>query len=112
MKAAGVDRHLGMLCCCSLLDCCHDENGQPFNCGHVHKVHVHSGSPRSGWLYPWTQEEYDADKRYWSRPDPDGYPEGSLERLVTEYELKEWRQRELARIAASEVEQFGSSAGS
>ena len=41
--AAGVDRHLGMWCGCSLLDCCHDENGRTFNCGRSRDRHVHSG---------------------------------------------------------------------
>lgn len=89
-----ADRHLGMYCCCGLLDCCHDENGDAFNCGRGRTVHVHSGNPATGYLYPWTQEEYDAQQRYWNRPDPDEYPEGSLERLVTEAGLDEWRRRE------------------
>jgi hypothetical protein len=97
-----VDRHLGMYCCCGLLDCCHDETGDwdAFNCGHGRTVHVHSGSPASGYLYPWAQEEYDAWQRYLNRPDPGEYPDGSLERLVTEAELEEWRkrERELARL--------------
>jgi hypothetical protein len=87
-----------MYCCCALLDCCHDEAGHwdAFNCGRGRTVHVHSGNPATGWLYPWTQEEYDAQRRYWDRPDPDEHPKGSLERLVTEAELEDWRERERA----------------
>jgi hypothetical protein len=106
---APVDRHLGMLCCCGLLDCCHNENGRPFNCGLIREVHVHSGSPQSGWLYPWSPEEYDAWQRYLNRPDPDDYPEGTLQRLVLEAELEDWRKREQSlRLAAGSP--FGATA--
>lgn len=88
-----VDRHLGIQCSCALIECCHNEDHPP--CG-SRGIHVHSGSPASGCTRPWTWEEYDAEQRYWNRPDPDGYPEGSLERLVTEAELEEWRKREHA----------------
>lgn len=100
--ATDVDRHLGLVCMCALLDCCHDEQeDKPFSCGRQHDRHVHSGNPATGYLYPWTQEEYDAQQRYWNRPDPDRHPEGSLEHLVTEGELEEWRksERELARLS-------------
>ena len=45
-----VDRHLGLLCICLLLDCCHDEDQGP--CRSL-GTHAHSGSPASGYLYPW-----------------------------------------------------------
>ena len=45
-----VDRHLGMRCFCPLLDCCHNEDQEP--CA-SYGTHVHSGSPASGYLYPW-----------------------------------------------------------
>ena len=94
--APAVDRHLGMYCCCPLLDCCHNErDGEPFGCGR-RGGHVESGNPATGYLWPWTDEEYDAQQRYWNRPDPDEYPEGSLERLATEALLEDWRKNELA----------------
>lgn len=85
-----VDRHIGLRCGCPLLDCCHNE-GMP-SCG-ARGHHVDSGSPPSGYLYPWTQAGYEAEQRYWHRPDPERYEEGSLERLVTEAELEEWRRQ-------------------
>lgn len=93
--ARRIDRHTGMYCCCGLLDCCHNEEiwGE-FNCGEGRRVHVHSGSPNSGYLFGWTDEQYAAWQRYLNRPDPAEYPEGSLERLVVEAELEEWRRRE------------------
>ena len=82
-----------MWCACALLDCCHNEqDGEPFGC--ERGSHAHSGNPATGYLYPWTREEYDAQQRYWDRPDPDDYQEGSLERLITEYLLEKWRERE------------------
>lgn len=90
----GVDRHLNVYCSCPLLDCCHNErDGEPFGCGQ-RGGHAESGNPATGYLYPWTQQEYDAQQRYWDRPDPDEYPEGSLERLATEALLEDWRMRE------------------
>ncbi len=94
MAGLGVDRHLGMLCVCALLECCHNEQEREFNCGRGPEVHVHSGNPWTGHLYPWTPEEYDAWRRYWDRPDPGEHPDGSLERLVIESELRDWRERE------------------
>lgn len=44
-----VDRHAGMWCGCSLLECCHNEDSGPCVPGR----HVHSGSPQSGYLHPW-----------------------------------------------------------
>jgi hypothetical protein len=98
---APVDRRLGIWCHCSLLDCCHNEGIDRFNCGSSrHDGHAHSGNPASGYLHPWTQEEYDTQQRYWNRPDPDDYPEGSLQRLVSEAELEDWRKREHELAAA------------
>lgn len=92
----GVDRRLGMYCSCPLLDCCHNErDGESFGCGR-RGGHAESGNPATGYLWPWTDEEYNAQQRYWNRPDPDDYPEGSLERLATEALLDEWRKNELA----------------
>jgi hypothetical protein len=96
-RPALVNRHLGMYCCCPLLDCCHNEqDGETWNCGHLDSVHVHSGSPASGYLWPWAGEEYGAWRRYLDRPDPDSYPEGTLQHLVLEVELEDWRKREHA----------------
>jgi hypothetical protein len=90
-----VSRRLGIWCHCALLGCCHNEDADRFNCGNSqHDGHAHSGNPATGYLYPWTQEEYDAQQRYRDRPDPDGYPEGSLQRIVCEAELEDWRRRE------------------
>ena len=54
-RSQDVSRRTGLLCLCSLLDCCHDErperNYSP-SPGHEH-VHMCSGSPQSGYLYPW-----------------------------------------------------------
>jgi hypothetical protein len=51
-----VARHLGMHCLCPLLDCCHNEMPEDnyafkggFHAGH----HMDSGSPASGYVYPW-----------------------------------------------------------
>jgi hypothetical protein len=44
-----AERHLGMWCGCRLLDCCHNELGIDHGPG----MHVDSGSPASGYLYPW-----------------------------------------------------------
>jgi hypothetical protein len=51
-----VERRAGMWCGCPLLDCCHNEDYPAgFNCGNgvTWDGHVHSGSPQSGYLYPW-----------------------------------------------------------
>jgi hypothetical protein len=56
-----VDRHLGMWCCCGLLECCHNEDTDegdrwrvtPTVLGCGSRVHAHSGSPVSGWTQPW-----------------------------------------------------------
>jgi hypothetical protein len=48
-------RHLGMFCMCSLIDCCHHEMPED-NYAFRHSsngVHVDSGSPASGYRYPW-----------------------------------------------------------
>jgi hypothetical protein len=95
-ESQAVDRHLGMWCGCPLLDCCHNEDQPPCS---TYGRHVESGSPASGYLYRWTPEQWDAEQRYWNRPDPDEYPEGSLERLVIEAELEQWRERERALAA-------------
>lgn len=50
-----VARHLGMHCICALIDCCHNEmpedNYAFRHCSSGH--HMDSGSPASGFLYPW-----------------------------------------------------------
>lgn len=61
LKATGVDRHLGMICLCPLIECCHCEDtdeGDRYRvtpdrnvCGTG--VHAHSGSPVSGYTQPW-----------------------------------------------------------
>jgi hypothetical protein len=54
-----VARHLGMVCLCSLIDCCHQEMPED-NYAFRHcssGVHVDSGSPASGFLYPWEPED-------------------------------------------------------
>ena len=51
-----LDRHLGITCFCPLLDCCHNElpeDGFAFAGGHHTGHHADSGSPQSGYLYPW-----------------------------------------------------------
>jgi hypothetical protein len=51
--AQTVERRTGMWCGCLLLDCCHNEiDGTWWNHGE-HGRHVDSGSPASGYLYPW-----------------------------------------------------------
>ena len=45
-----VARRVGLWCGCPLLDCCHNEDYGP--CRDT-GVHVHSGSPASGHVYPW-----------------------------------------------------------
>jgi hypothetical protein len=60
-RAELVDRHLGMWCCCPLIECCHNEDTDqggrwrvgtdPLACGYG--VHAHSGSPVSGYTQPW-----------------------------------------------------------
>jgi hypothetical protein len=50
-----VARHLGMHCICYLLDCCHNEmpgDNYAFR-HHSSGHHMDSGSPASGYLYPW-----------------------------------------------------------
>lgn len=50
-----VDRHAGMWCGCMLLDCCHNEMPED-NCEFRRCTwgrHVDSGSPQSGYLWPW-----------------------------------------------------------
>jgi hypothetical protein len=56
-----VDRRLGLLCLCPLIDCCHNEDTDEgdrwrvtptvFGCGTG--THAHSGSPVSGYTQPW-----------------------------------------------------------
>ena len=93
-SSQAVERHLGMWCGCTLLNCCHDESGRAFNCGSGWDRHVHSGNPWTGYLYPWSPAEWETWKRYWGRPDLDSYPEGTLQRLVLEAESEDWRKRE------------------
>lgn len=61
LKSTGVDRHLGLVCLCPLIDCCHNEDTDEgdrwrcmpddFACGTG--MHAHSGSPVSGYTQPW-----------------------------------------------------------
>jgi hypothetical protein len=54
-RSQQVDRHVGMWCGCALLDCCHHEwpeYGTTFRTCSSGR-HVDSGSPQSGYLYPW-----------------------------------------------------------
>ena len=54
-RSQELDRHVGMWCGCLLLDCCHNElpeDGYAFQ-WHSYGHHVDSGSPASGYLYPW-----------------------------------------------------------
>ena len=52
-QSQAVERHAGMWCGCPLLDCSHNElAGMRWN-GGQHGRHVESGSPQSGYLYPW-----------------------------------------------------------
>jgi hypothetical protein len=53
-----ADRHLGLWCGCPLLECCHNED-QFEHRGR----HIDLGSPRSGYLLPWTDDEYAEDQR-------------------------------------------------
>lgn len=49
-----VRRHIGMYCGCSLIDCLHNESDHRFESGAADRERVHySGSPQSGYLYPW-----------------------------------------------------------
>lgn len=48
-----IDRHVGLWCGCPLLDCCHNEDQYPHRGGR----HIDSGSPESGYLYPWPPED-------------------------------------------------------
>lgn len=59
--ATGVDRHLGQVCLCPLIECCHNEDTDEgdrwrvvpnaLECGYG--MHAHSGSPVSGYTQPW-----------------------------------------------------------
>jgi hypothetical protein len=54
-RSQQLDRHAGMWCACPLLDCCHSEmpgDGYAFT-HHGTGSHIDSGSPQSGYLYPW-----------------------------------------------------------
>ena len=54
LRATGIERHAGMHCICHLIDCCHSEmpeDGYSFRDHGGH--HMDSGSPQSGYLYPW-----------------------------------------------------------
>ncbi len=54
-RSQEVQRHDGMRCICLLLDCCHHEHPED-NYLFSHRSsghHMDSGSPRSGYLYPW-----------------------------------------------------------
>lgn len=59
--ATGVDRHLGLLCLCPLIECCHNEDTDQGDRWRVPAdrnicspgVHAHSGSPVSGYTQPW-----------------------------------------------------------
>jgi hypothetical protein len=56
LPAGPVNRHLGMHCICALIDCCHNEmpeDGYAFKGGFHAGHHMDSGSPASGYLYPW-----------------------------------------------------------
>jgi uncharacterized protein YuzE len=61
MSRFPVDRHLGLLCLCPLIDCCHCEDTDegdrwrltPDVLGCGSGIHVHSGSPVSGYTQPW-----------------------------------------------------------
>lgn len=48
-----VDRHAGMWCGCRLLDCCHNELPETVWNHGSHGPCLDSGSPASGYLYPW-----------------------------------------------------------
>jgi hypothetical protein len=50
-ESQSVDRHLGMRCGCFLLGCCHNEDQPP--CPSSPHPHHHSGSPATGYVYPW-----------------------------------------------------------
>jgi len=56
-SAQTADRHAGMWCGCLLLDCCHNEiDGTRWDHGGLRR-HVDSGSPASGYLYPWEPDD-------------------------------------------------------
>lgn len=58
---ARPSRHLGLLCPCLLIECCHNEDTDegtrwrvtPSDLGCGTGVHAHSGSPVSGYTQPW-----------------------------------------------------------
>lgn len=53
-RSQNVARHLGMFCCCPLIDCGHNEDRPDFEQGTQDRDRtMWSGSPESGYLYPW-----------------------------------------------------------